>query len=105
MKTMQFPVAPKDILEFKTKDGETVRGEVAFVTFSVGEDYATIYDDDIFMKKCKTCNDTNISRKKCKYAINGECTFRPDDVQEIYANEIGKGKKYKIVDESWRWEQ
>lgn len=105
MKIMQFPVAPKDVLEFKTKDGEVVRGEVTFVTFSSSEDYATIYDDDIFMKKCKTCNDTNISRKKCKYAINGECTFRPDDVQEIYANEIGRGKKYKIVNENWRFDE
>lgn len=106
MKTMQFPVCPKDILEFKTEDGEVVRGEIAYVTFSaIGRGkYATIYNDDIFMKKCKTCNDKNMSRKKCKYAINGECTFRPDDIEEIYENEIGRGKKYKIVYESWRWE-
>lgn len=104
MKIMEFPVAPKDILEFETKNGETVRGEVCFVTFSNVENYATIYDMDIFMKKCKTCNNTNISRKKCKYAINGECRFETDSIDEIYANEIGRGKKYKIVNESWRCE-
>ena len=104
MKTMQFPVSPKDILEFKTKDGEIVRGEVTFVTFSTIGNYATIYCDDIFMKKCKTCNDANMSRKKCKYAVNGQCKFEPDDVDQIYEEEIGRGKKYKIVDESWKWE-
>lgn len=101
MKAFQFPVAPGDILKFETKDGETVMGEVSFVTFSnIVEDHASIYGDDIFMKKCKTCNNKNISGKKCKYAVNGGCTFRPDDIQEIYANEIGRGKKYKIVDKS-----
>lgn len=38
MKTLNFPVAPGDVLEYES-NGEIVRDEVAFVTFSKPENY------------------------------------------------------------------
>lgn len=104
MKTMQFPVAPNDILEFE-KNGEKLRGKVAFVTFSGGESYATIYEEDIYTKFCPKCNS---KKSRCPYKQNDLCEATKNGlfewIDEIYANEIGRGKKYKIVKDSWEFQ-
>ena len=113
MKNLQFPVMPGEFLEFDF-NGKKVRGEVRFVIFqntSNGiEGYTTIYEDDIFMKKCKTCTDENCSKKKCEYAEDGgSCSFHDtipvDEFDEIYAKDIGYGKKYKVKSKGWSWEE
>ena len=105
MKTMSFPVKPGDILEFK-KNGEKLRGKVAFVTFSSDDAYATIYEEDIYTKFCHKCNSKN---SKCPYKKNDFCEANKNGlfewIDEIYANEIGKDKKYKIVSKSWEFEK
>lgn len=74
------------------------------------EGCATIYEDDVFMKKCKTCTDENCSKKKCEYAEDdGSCSFHDAvlslDLDDIYAEDIGYGKKYKVKSEGWSWEE
>lgn len=113
MKNLQFPVMVGEFLEFDF-NGKKVRGKVDFVTFhdtcNGVESYASIFGDDVFMKKCKTCTVENCQKKKCEYAEDdGFCSFHDAvsllDLDEIYAKDIGYGKKYKVKSEGWSWEE